>query len=68
MINRPHGKLSGLRHNAGRRPAQDLTITVKELLLQELEDAAEPLIVEVLDFLRYLKFRQLEDEADIADA
>ncbi|MEM9905896.1 MAG: hypothetical protein AAF921_12820 [Cyanobacteria bacterium P01_D01_bin.44] len=43
-------------------------MTARELLLQELEDAAEPLVVEVLDFLRYLKFRQMEDEADIADA
>lgn len=43
-------------------------MTTKELLLQELEDAAEPLVIKVLDFLRYLKFRQMEDGADIADA
>ncbi len=32
-------------------------MTVKELLLQELEDTNDPLLVEVLDYLRYLKFR-----------
>lgn len=43
-------------------------MTVKELLLQELEDSAEPLLVEILDYLRYLKFRHEEDAADIRDA
>lgn len=43
-------------------------MTAKEALLPELEDAAESLIAEVLDFLRYLKLRRLEDEADIANA
>ncbi|MCG8362252.1 MAG: hypothetical protein MJA27_02835 [Pseudanabaenales cyanobacterium] len=47
---------------------QDLVMTAKEALLPELEDAAESLIAEVLDFLRYLKLRRLEDEADIANA
>lgn len=43
-------------------------MTVKELLLQELEGTTDPLLAEVLDYLRYLKFRQEEDAADLRDA
>lgn len=43
-------------------------MTVKELLIQELEDSNDSLLVEVLDYLRYLKFQQAEDVADIRDA
>lgn len=39
-------------------------MTVKELLLQKLEDSAKLLLVEVLAYLRYLKFRH-EEDADI---
>ena len=44
------------------------SMTVKELLLQEIDDIADPLLVEVLDYLRYLKFRHAEDVADIREA
>jgi len=43
-------------------------MTVKELLLQEIDDISDPLLVEVLDYLRYLKFRHEEDAADIREA
>ena len=43
-------------------------MTVKELLLQELEGTTDPLFAEVLDYLRYLKFRQDEDAADLRAA
>jgi hypothetical protein len=40
----------------------------KEQLITELENVDDPLIVEVLDFLRFLKAKQTEDHEDIADA
>ncbi len=43
-------------------------MTVKELLLQELEGTTDPLLLEVLDYLRYLKFRKDEDAADLRAA
>lgn len=43
-------------------------MTVKELLIEELEDSADSLLVEVLDYLRYLKFRQAEDADDLREA
>jgi len=43
-------------------------MTVKELLLQEIDDVDTPLLVEVLNYLRYLKFRHEEDESDLRAA
>ena len=43
-------------------------MTVKELLIQEIEDIADPLLIEVLDYLRYLKFKQEEDTDDLREA
>ena len=43
-------------------------MTLKELLLQELDDASEPVMVEVLDFLRFLKTKQTEDTTDLIEA
>jgi hypothetical protein len=43
-------------------------MTIKDLLIEELEDVPEPLIIEVLDFLRFLKVKQVEDLADCQDA
>ena len=43
-------------------------MTLKDLLIQGLDDASEPLIVDVLDFLRFLKAKQIEDTADLLDA
>jgi hypothetical protein len=41
---------------------------LKEQLITELENVEDPLIAEVLDFLRFLKTKQTEDNEDIADA
>lgn len=47
-------------------------MTAKELILQELDQVPEPLLEEVLDFLRFLKMKQerekLENEVDLRDA
>jgi hypothetical protein len=42
----------------------------KELIVQELESASEPILTEVLDFLRFLKNKQteLELQEDLKDA
>lgn len=44
----------------------------KALLLQEIEQTSEVILNEILDFLRFLKAKQEQDEleiqADIADA
>jgi hypothetical protein len=44
----------------------------KDLIIQELEHTSEPLLEEVLDFLRFLKAKreqeQLENQADLEDA
>ncbi|MGF1516218.1 MAG: DUF2281 domain-containing protein [Nodosilinea sp.] len=43
-------------------------MTLKELLIQEIDDASDPLLVEVLDFLQFLKAKQAENKADILEA
>ena len=43
-------------------------MTIKELLIQELDNVSEPLIGEVLDFLQFLKAKQEEDDEDVEDA
>lgn len=43
-------------------------MTLKDLLIQELDNVPDPLIMEVLDFLRFLKAKQEEDEEDLRDA
>ncbi|MEL7315347.1 MAG: hypothetical protein AAFN08_10375 [Cyanobacteria bacterium J06559_3] len=43
-------------------------MTLKDMLIQELDDASDPLIVEVLDFLLFLKAKQAEDSADLLEA
>lgn len=40
----------------------------KDELIQELNNTSEPLIVEVLDFLYFLKAKQEQDSEDIRDA
>lgn len=44
----------------------------KEQLIQELDNASEPVLMEVLNFLQFLKAKaeqeRLEDEEDLADA
>ncbi|PZO42028.1 MAG: DUF2281 domain-containing protein [Shackletoniella antarctica] len=43
-------------------------MTIKELLIQELDDASDPLLIELLDFLQFLKAKQAEDTADVLAA
>ncbi len=43
-------------------------MTLKEQLIQELDGISEPLMVEVLDFLRFLKTKHLQDSAEIQQA
>jgi hypothetical protein len=44
------------------------TMTLKELLIQQLDNVSDPLIVEVLDFLQFLKAKQEQDNEDLEDA
>ncbi|MGB3496458.1 MAG: hypothetical protein WBA57_27270 [Elainellaceae cyanobacterium] len=43
-------------------------MTPKDMLIRELDDVSDPLVVEVLDFLRFLKSKHAEDTADLLDA
>jgi ribonuclease HI len=43
-------------------------MTLKERLIQELDGVSDPLIVEVLDFLRFLKTKQTTDSDDVQGA
>lgn len=43
-------------------------MTLKEQLILAIEEASEPVLVEVLDFLQFLQSRQGEDAADIQAA
>jgi Protein of unknown function (DUF2281) len=44
-------------------------MTPKEQLIQALDDIPEPVILEVLDFLQFLKAKQFnEDDQDLQDA
>lgn len=43
-------------------------MTLKDLLIQELNDTPEPLMVEVLDFLRFLKAKQSDDATQVTAA
>jgi hypothetical protein len=43
-------------------------MTPKDLLIQELSNVPDPLIIEVLDFLHFLKAKQEQDHEDISDA
>jgi Protein of unknown function (DUF2281) len=43
-------------------------MTIKELLIQELDNVSDPLIEEVLDFLHFLKAKQEQDKEDLQDA
>jgi hypothetical protein len=47
-------------------------MNTKELLLQEIDQAPDPILDEVLDFLRFLKAKQqqeaLENQLDVEEA
>ena len=48
-----------------------MALNTKDLLIQELDQVPEPLMKEVLDFLRFLKAkheRELEAQIDLEDA
>lgn len=40
-------------------------MTIKELLMQEIESSADPLLEETLDFLRFLKTKQTKSEKQL---
>jgi hypothetical protein len=42
-------------------------MTLKDLLIQELENVSDPSIGEVPDFVRFLKAKKTEDEVDLAE-
>jgi hypothetical protein len=41
-------------------------MSTKELLLNEIEQVPEPLLVEVLDFIHYLKAKIVRERFDVA--
>ena len=43
-------------------------LTLKEQLMQAIEEASDPVLMEVLDFLQFLQAKQAEDAADIQSA
>ena len=43
-------------------------MTLKELLIQEMDDASDPVLVELLDFLQFLKAKETDDRADVLEA
>ncbi len=43
-------------------------MTLKDQLIQELDNISDPLIIEVLDFLHFLKAKQEQDNEDLQDA
>jgi hypothetical protein len=44
------------------------TMSTKELLLNEIEEVPEPLLVEVLDFVHFLKAKIVREKLDTAIA
>ncbi len=43
-------------------------MTLREQLIQELDDVSDPLLVEVLDYLKFLKAKHEQDDEDLRDA
>ncbi|MDJ0650813.1 MAG: hypothetical protein QNJ60_19130 [Xenococcaceae cyanobacterium MO_188.B19] len=47
-------------------------MNTKDLIIQELEETSEPLLTEVLDFVRFLKFKHIqeirENQEDLDDS
>jgi hypothetical protein len=47
-------------------------MNTKDLILQELEETSEPLLNEILDFVRFLKIKQIqeatENQQDVDDS
>jgi hypothetical protein len=40
-------------------------MSAKDLIIQEMEQVPEPMLEEVLDFLRFLKAKQLQERLEI---
>jgi len=45
---------------------EDTTMNTREELINEIEDAPEPLLSEVLDFVHFLKAKMLREKLDTA--
>lgn len=43
-------------------------MSIKELLINEIEEVPEPLLVEVLDFVHFLKTKIIQEKLDTAMA
>jgi|GEM_PF-835083 len=43
-------------------------LTLKDLLIQELDNVPDYLIVELIDFIQFLKAKQEQDREDLLDA
>jgi hypothetical protein len=41
-------------------------MNTKELLMNEIDEAPEPLLIEVLDFVHFLKAKRVREKLDIA--
>ncbi|MEA5598804.1 DUF2281 domain-containing protein [Rivularia sp. UHCC 0363] len=39
-------------------------MNTKETIIQEIEEITEPLLTEILDFVRFLKVKQLQEEIE----
>ena len=39
-------------------------MNTKETIIQEIEEITEPLLTEILDFVRFLKVKQLQEERE----
>lgn len=39
-------------------------MNTKDLILQELEETSEPLLNEILDFVRFLKIKQIQEATE----
>lgn len=42
------------------------SLSIKELIYQEIEQVPEPILVEVLDFLQFLKLKHLNDKLEVS--
>mgnify|MGYP000316899846 CR=1 FL=1 len=43
-------------------------MTLKEMLIQELDNVSDPVIVEVIDFFQFLNTKQKQEQEDFQDA
>jgi hypothetical protein len=48
------------------KPFEVTTMNTKNLLIQELEQVPEPILEEVLDFLRFLKAKKIQETLEMS--